>query len=461
MNTSKLLNTSAILLTTLSYAFGMDTNPSQNTNQTLEKKTPKELESKKSLKTTFLSSDNFSFKAGAEVFSKTSFNNSAIDEAKQVYPTPSYASILANLGIYYEKDGFKLGLGGVAGGLLYDSTRATLGFINAEGYNYIGFYAGYSGLGVPNITNTRDFIIYDAYLEYENKYIDATLGRFFKENTWFGGYAQGINLAFNLGKGQKITLFGTDSMSIWGSGWLYDFSRLYIPTGVLNLEYELKRDFYNFKLYAYYGIEDYVAPGASLDLLFGDSKVAYLTKIVAALPIYDSSINKWGVMQFFGSTSGVTGSVFLRQDVIFNEKYTLGLGLYKNFGNANARFGTYGNPMNIDIWDNSVLVYGRSLNAAVNPDVFNLLLYTNFEIGKYLDIKLDGRYSTSPMADEYSLILGLDIFLTSHITYSLKANYYTNITHAGFDVLTGLARKDAPGVISDRSYVMNTIKFEY
>ncbi|PAF43665.1 outer membrane family protein [Helicobacter sp. 11S02629-2] len=456
MQAIKLLSVNALLLS--SYVLA---NEEVLTNKTKPLNTQAVKQVSPKMDANIFNTNNFSFKAGAEVFSKSGLNKNAIDKARQIYPTESYASVLAHLGIYYEYEGFKLGLGGVAGGLLQDSTRATFGVENSLGHDYIGFYAGYLGLGQASSANTRNVIVYDAYLQYANKYLDITLGRFEKASTWFGGYAQGVNLAFKLSEGQKLTLFGTDSMSIWGSGWLYDFSRLYIPTGVINAEYELKRDFYNFKLYAYYGIEDYVAPGASLDLLFGDSKISYLTKIVAALPIYDPTINRWGVGQFFGSTSGVTGTIFLRQDVVFNEKYSLGLGLYKNFGNANARFGTYGNPMDIDIWDSSVFINGPSLNAAVNKDVFNILLYSNFEIGKYLDIKLDGRYSNSPLATEYSLILGLDVFLTSHITYSLKANYFTNITNAGFDVLTGLQRSGAPKVLSDRSYVMNTIKFEY
>ena len=194
--------------------------------------------------------------------------------------------------------------------------------------------------------------------------------------------------------------------------------------------------------------------------------IAYNTKITAIFPIHPASIVDIGNYYFngFKDPTGFTSSILVRQDIDFFDTYKVALAIYKNIGNANARIGLFGNPIGIDIWDNSVYTTGASLNASVAPDALSVLLFTEARWDnlakwvKSLSVGIDGRYTTAPSADEYSLKLLVDWGITDTIKLGVIINYYTHFMYS--------SAWDNEGVVSgnhilDRSYLMTNIAYNF
>lgn len=392
---------------------------------------------------------------GIEIFNKTSFHT------KQILPSNSYGYVLGDLNVGYKYKFFEVMLGGVAAGLTYDSTRGLA-------YNYVGYYPGWNLNQEPTRDNTSNIFIHNAFIKFDNDMVNVKLGRFQQEDDdWFDSYAEGANIVFKFAKYWHIKLFGSTTVALVGNGWLTDFSTVYSTYGIVNAEAGFKNDTAKFDIYVYYGYREYVAPGFNLNLNFGTKDfIAYNTKITAIFPIHPASIVDIGNYYFngFKDPTGFTSSILVRQDIDFFDTYKVALAIYKNIGNANARIGLFGNPIGIDIWDNSVYTTGASLNASVAPDALSVLLFTEARWDnlakwvKSLSVGIDGRYTTAPSADEYSLKLLVDWGITDTIKLGVIINYYTHFMYS--------SAWDNEGVVSgnhilDRSYLMTNIAYNF
>ena len=173
-----------------------------------------------------------------------------------------------------------------------------------------------------------------------------------------------------------------------------------------------------------------------------------------------------------GRKEGLTATIMLKQDLDFYKErssYNLALAMQQNIGLSHARLGFFGSPLGVNIWDNSVYATGSSLNAIVYKDAFSALFFTKASFDREFlgyknryDIGLDGRYTTAPAADEYSLKLTLDMSINKLLTLSLIANYYTSIyRHSGVLNPDFAPQNIAPNTAINRSYVMTKLAMKF
>ncbi|MCI5787563.1 MAG: outer membrane family protein [Helicobacter trogontum] len=393
---------------------------------------------------------------GLEIFNKTAFST------KQALPNNSYGYALGQLSVGYKYNDFQIMVGAVAAGLTYDSTKGLA-------YNYVGAYPGYLNDREANADNTRNIFVHNAYIHYQTDSINVKAGRFEQEDDdWFDSYAEGINAIFRFADHFHVKIFGSSTVALVGNGWLTDFSTLYSTYGIVNAEVGYNNEFLDTKAYVYYGAKEYVAPGFSISAEFGNKEsISYTTKLSALFPIHSQSIIDLDNYFFssFKDPTGFTSSILVRQDIDFYDTYKLALGIYKNIGNANARMGMFGNPIGIDIWDNSVYSTGASLNASVAPDALSVLLFTEARyenLAKYvqsLSFGLNGRYTTAPSAIEYSLKFIVDWQIIDTVNLDLIANYYTHVMQSDAWNESDIALTGRN--ILDRSYLMSSITYAF
>ena len=233
----------------------------------------------------------------------------------------------------------------------------------------------------------------------------------------------------------------------------------------------------------YYGISEYSAPGLNIryesnPAASESSGLNATTRLNVVLPIYDRLYMPVPVLlgSFLrdenGDKEGLTATIMLKQDLDFYKErssYNLGLAMQQNIGLSHARLGFFGSPLGVNIWDNSVYATGSSLNAIVYKDAFSALFFTKASFDReFLGYKnrygigLDGRYTTAPAADEYSLKLTLDMSINKLVTLSLIANYYTSIyRHSGVLNPDFAPQNIAPNTAINRSYVMTKLSFDF
>lgn len=416
------------------------------------------------LDTNSSSTDYFSIEGSAEVFNKFGFNG------KGESPTDSYGYVLGEINGIYTYKNLQIKIGGTAAGLTYDSTRYSYGagnsasdaggFVN-QAYNYVGYYAGYSGTGSATSNNTRNFFIHNAQIAFDNQKLQMQAGRFYKnDGIYLDSYIEGVSVSGNLG-GFYANISGISSMALFGDGFFWDYSQTFAPKGLLSAKVGYQNSFLDASVFAYYGIEEYSAPGLDVQAKFGTvSKITSITRLNVVFPIYDGHLSYLGgsLLEGLYSDLGFTSSILVREDIEFGKHYGIGVGIYKNIGASNARFGLYGSPLGVNIWDNSVFVLGPSLNGIVAPDALSALIFLKAQyenlakFAKNLELNLDGRYTNAPSVEEYSLKFSAILSLTQRIDFEFIANYYTSIA---YNAVWG-----SDNATIDRSYIMTKINFK-
>ncbi|STQ86676.1 outer membrane family protein [Helicobacter muridarum] len=400
--------------------------------------------------------------AEAEIFNKTAFS------LNQRVPNNGYGYFLGMLSIGYNYGNFSFVLGGVGAGLAYDSTKNNN---NAEGlgFNYVGSYPGYLANREATNINTHNYLIHNAYIGYDNSIFKIKVGRFLQEDDdWYDSYAEGISVIYKFANKYHLKIFGSSTYALVGQGWLNDFSRTYFTNGLLNAEFGYNYEELKAMIYIYYGINEFISPGFNIEVGFGDSDNIYTTtKLTAIFPVHQKLAKERGFFVNILEPKGFNASILLRQDVEFFEKYLAAIAFYKNIGNANARMALFGNPIGIDIWDNSIYTEGASLNASVAPDAFSALLFTRARyenIATFLqqaDIGINARYTYSPSNDEYSLSLFCDLGITKNLSLSLILNYYTTIIKNELLILDDSMRANISRATFDRSYLISRITYSF
>lgn len=398
------------------------------------------------------------FLSGAlESFNKIGFTN------KQLLPTNSYGYMLGELSLGYRINKFEFMLGGAAAGITFDSTRG-----DRLAFNYVGFYPGYALSRIATPDNTSNVFVHNASVLYSDSNFDIKAGRFNYSEDWVDSYIEGVVAHVKINEDLRLKFLALSTTALVGYGWFINYSTAYSTYGLFNAELGYKKGFFDSSIFLYFAPREHITPGFNISLNFGDEdSISYKTKINVILPYHFDSINKIGNHFFadFKDARGLTTSILARQDINFFNKYNLAIAVYKNIGNANARLGLFGNPIGIDVWDNSTFSFS-SLNASVAPDAFSFLFFSSASyknLALYvegLDIGFDIRYTNAPSANEYSFKLYLNWQILDKLSFGLIANYYTHITFSSaWDSLgKGLDNKRH---VFDRSYLMATLAYRF
>lgn len=439
---------------------------------------------------------DYKVSGGAINFSKFGFNNSSIDSSKGQYPTESFVNIMGKLQVDANiADGLSLGLGGAVGGQVYDSTKFvkdTNGNIptpNGLGYEYMGEWnQWYPDYYSPNATsrNAKNYIIYNAYLEYKpNDMLDVKVGRYESDMDWFYQYTEGAQASLKLG---DFKLYGFTS---WGRGiadgqWLYNFYRLK-RYGVHAVGLNWTHSGVSVEPYVWFSPETYTAPGVKVaydsNPGFSGSGFRSQTTFYGMYVYQDNNArdgryaparyNTWSPNLDGGkwaNLQGPGGGTILIKQRFDIDNYNVGGGIYINIGNPNQNIGTYGNPIGIEQWTDSIYNIGNAgINNITAADAQTYFLQGGGDYGAF-KWNLVGRITTAPRANEQSLALYLDYQFTKNIEAGLKLEWFDSTTKAGYNPGAGFFNDlgdnistggIANSITQDRSHLMTHISYKF
>lgn len=439
-------------------------------------------------------------------FSKFGFNNSRIDAMKGQYPTESFVNITGTLQVDAQlADGLSAGIGGAVGGQVYDSTKFAknvnggLASPYGLGYEYMGEWNGWFPDYYTNATarNAKNYIIYNAYLDYKyNDMFHIIVGRYKSDMDWFYQYTEGAKATL------KLSDFTFYAFTSWGRGiadgqWLYNFYReKYYGVHALGVTYNHKG--LTAEPFVWFSPETFTAPGVKFiydtDPNFEGKGFRSKTTVIG-MYVYQANndkygryaparYNTWDPYLDGGKWKGLQGpgggTILIKQRFDLNN-YNFGGGLYINIGNPNPNIGTYGNPIGIEQWTDSIYNIGYAgINNITAADAFTAFLRGGASYGQF-SWDIVGRVTTAPRANEQSLALYLDYQFTNHIQAGIKLEWFDSTTKAGYNPgagyldrdgsvinpATGVADKAAgsfgigKNITQDRSHIMTHISYSF
>lgn len=409
----------------------------------------------------------------AESFGKFGFNGGSYrpstDGSDGKYPTDSYASLFGALEIGLSQGGLSASLGGSLNGLIYDSTPSQGG--EALGVGYVGNYAGFYG---DKSLTSRNYIIHNAYLAYESAHFGIQAGRYeVNDLDWFSEFNQGASLYFKFWD-VKIWGFFSNARAMVSSSWFWDFTQFSVSSKNIGAGgIELNHNGLVLSAYTYAAPDRYTAPGFKIGF---DSNPSFegkgfrsQTNLIGLFPINvknptardGSAISKDILFgdEFSKDSSEYTQTLFVKQRFDI-EKYHFGAMIYKNWGNANAWIGSYGDPFGgPDIWTASAYDKGASLSDMIGRNALSGMLFVGGVHGGFAwDIL--GRLTTSPRSDEQSIALTLTQRIIEGLSVSIKLEYFSDTTKTGYTIgndTIPLAKNN----VSDRSHVMTWITHQF
>lgn len=460
------------------------------------------------LGTTWLNAFDYKISGKAESFSKFGFNNTPINSTEGKYPTESFVTMVGALQLdmnllpkSISEHSLTGGIGGLIGGLAYDSTRnlideATGKPFGSVAFNYIGYYAKYNGTAdwqspdynIGMTQNTRHYVLYNAYLNYDYDGIFGIKGGRYESTADFhSGFTQGFEVYAKLSE-VKLWWFSSYGRAFAYDEWLYDFyaPKTYTePSGkVVNLGIHVfKATWYHNGItiapFIQFSPKTYTTPaievGYDTNPEFDGEGFRSQTTIYGLFSVWDKNVRSG---YRYGSPTGVDGQTLLIKQRFDINNYNIGGGIYKNFKNANAHMGTYGNPVGIDFWTASAYDIGASISDMMGKDAFTGFLYgggyymlghsKNF--GGKLNWGILGRLTTSDRSNEQSIAINADYQFSSpfQLAVGIKLEYFRDLTKYGYKV--GISDPTAEGVgdishqpqdISDRSHMMAYVRYGF
>lgn len=405
-----------------------------------------------------------------EAFGKGGFNNQAIDADKGVYPTDSFLNVVGSLGFDgnllpkdTENQSLKYGFNVTGGSMILDSTSK--GFpLGPDSVNneYVGNWAGYNqNLGPKDGTNRHLYVVNNAYLDYTYGDFDTSPfsfqfkgGRYLSSAEYMSGYTQGFEAAmkfkFSDSQSLKLWWYSSYGRAFAFGQWLIDF---YSPQGYMTGADGKSGQFANYGIHAFKAIYSfgglditpyiYFSPGTytapafrvEYDTNKGFDGTGFRSRTFAniLLPIYgdDTWVGKyrWGSI-----VDKYTQSLLIQQQFDYNN-YNFGLGLYKNFGHANARIGTTGNPWMIDFWTASSYDIGRSISDMIGKDAITPYLFVGgTHFANKLWWQILGRWTDAERSQEHSVALNLKYQIDERLSIGGKIEYFSDTTKAGYKV---------------------------
>ncbi|PAF53366.1 hypothetical protein BKH42_06520 [Helicobacter sp. 13S00482-2] len=409
---------------------------------------------------------DFDLTGSASAFSKIGFDGRKYDPTNNIYPTDSYTSILGEMNFEFKNitQGLDIVVGGMLNALVYDSTihqGQGQGYPYDFGTQYIGYWAGHSGLEVQS---PRFFMVHNAYINYDYEgFFGLKLGRYeTSAQDWFTAFNQGGEF---YGKYENFKIWGmfSDARASAYNDWFWDYGRFYtqgeplVSGGIEFSKYGL-----SISPYYYYIPNSMNAPGFNItyDTNPDFKNVGFRSKttIVMLFPFYSNTSSSTLDVIAFNEVLGKNAqSLFIREQLYY-DNYNFGAMIYKNFGNANGRIGVYGDPITYNIWTGSVYDFGPSLSNMVGKDALSGFLYVGQTLDK-LNWKILGRLTSSPRADEQSLALYLDYDFNKKINAGFKLEYMQVNTHQGYQIGSTAPLKTEN--FSDRSHLMMHITHSF
>ena len=397
---------------------------------------------------------DYTFGGTAEAFGKFGFDGGKVSESANGgngrYPNNSYGALFGTLELDIKgAGGMSAGLGGALNTLVYDSSTRQGG--EATGGDYIGYYPGF--YGHKEATN-HGYILHNTYVAYDGEYLGIKAGRYESEGKdWFSDWNQGAEGYIKLGDA-KLWGFYSGARAMVSSSWFWDYTRFAVAGHKLfaagldvNGLGELAPGF-ELSVY-YYGVPElYNAPGVKIGYdsnpSFEGSGFRSQTRVIALFPKNASNPKPFkGEADYteyiaFGlplreGDAQNTQSLLLKQRFDVDNHY-FGAMAYKNFGNANAWIGTYGDPFgSVDIWTGSTYDRGAALSDMVGRDAMSGIGFVGGVYGGF-EWELLGRITRSPRSDEESLALMLTQSIREDLSVKLKLEYFNDVTKAGYSV---------------------------
>lgn len=427
-----------------------------------------------------------------ESFSKIGFNNQSIDASLGKYPTDSFSAMVGSFGLKSELKSqiqtLKAGLSVTAGALVYDSSSESYpGGTGSVMNEYIGMWEGFDLRGKSGVKR-HYYVVNNAYLGYELKlgaksgfYLKG--GRYESSAEYMSGYTQGFEVGLNLGN-LKLWWFSSYGRAFAYGQWLVDF---YAPRGYVDSGGKfIHNGIHAFKAtYSFLGLDiipavyfskgTYIAPiiEARYDSKrdFDGKGFRSQTTVHFMNPLHESRVV--GNYRYGDLVGKEAQTLYIKQRFDINQ-YNFGLGLYKNFGNANAYIGTIGNPLSLDLWTTTAYDLGRNISDMIGKDAITPFVFVG---GKHFDNRfswnLISRYSDSRRSEEASIAGSLSYALGGGLSVGVKLEWLRDTTKAGYrvgsngsDSINGVAgangdTKSTPKRTDDRSHSFIWVRYEF
>ena len=448
------------------------------------------------------SEEFFGYNGSVGTFTKAGF------ETGGAYPTESFTTLFGRIDTTYNFKAFidssaiqalKIGVGIAGNGLIYDSTAkdglSNWGYSNSTGSGlnsaYVGAWYGNGAVGGSD-GGVRNYILHNAYLDFQSDYFNFKGGRYESSMDYFSGYTQGFNadIHFNVAPNDELKFWWFSS---WGRAFAYSqwFLDFYAPKASTNKSGKtINTGIHSGGMdYVHNTISDNNGAKDGMSILFRP-----WTQFYASL--FNATGGKLDYQQYFGNGYGVGLTIqgyalnviskynttkYNAEVTALNEKvdklsgnlnvilkaymfdYNMRLGIYKNFGSANAHIGTYGNPLGIDQWTASVYDVGPSLNDITSRNAISVWLSGGgahgFEVGTF-SWEILARYTQSPRSDEQSVALFLSQAFKNGFAIGLKLEWLRDTTKAGYTIrsnTTALTTKRT----DDRSHAFITLDYNF
>ncbi|MFC3867187.1 outer membrane family protein [Helicobacter equorum] len=378
----------------------------------------------------------------AETFTKWGFDNGVPNVAIGRAPTDSFTTLFSQLNLKTDLgSGFAFGLGGSLAGLVFDSTQ---GFAD-DGYSFNASpvqasYFGYSW----DKNRVQNYMIQNAYLSYESTHLYLKAGRYQsgKVGEYFSGYNQGAEGYIQSGA-FKLWGFWSNGRAFAYNQWFLDFYRVHgLKKDIFATGIDLSFGGFKTSVFSYYVDSKVIAPGVSLTYdtntdfqLFGFRSLTRVrTLFPQALSSFDGGMSgrDWGVINASSAT------LWINQHFDVNT-FNFGVGIYKNFGNANELIGRYGNPVLsvVDFWTAGAYDIGQSLSDMVAKDAFTGYGYVGATYGAY-NWQVLARGTNSLRSAEQSVALNLGYEIREDFQVGGKIEWFSDTTKAGYNPFAGV-----------------------
>lgn len=474
--------------------FGTDSSldlSSSDSSQKPSQDSSKDTDTKPAKKpTSIVERENFSliYTGWVESFSKIGFNNQSINPNLGKYPTDSFSAMVGSFGLKSELKSqiqtLKAGLSVTAGALVYDSSSESYpGGTGSVMNEYIGMWEGFDLQGKSSVKR-HYYVVNNAYLDYELKlgaksgfYLKG--GRYESSAEYMSGYTQGFEVGLNLGN-LKLWWFSSYGRAFAYGQWLVDF---YAPRGYVDSGGKfIHNGIHAFKaIYSFLGLDiipavyfskgTYIAPiiEARYDTKrdFDGKGFRSQTTVHFMNPLHESRVV--GSYRYGDLVGKEAQTLYIKQRFDINQ-YNFGLGLYKNFGNANAYIGTIGNPLSLDLWTTTAYDLGRNISDMIGKDAITPFVFVG---GKHFDNRfswnLISRYSDSRRSEEASIAGSLSYALGGGLSVGVKLEWLRDTTKAGYRVGSNPKKdgsdletiKSTPKRTDDRSHSFIWVRYEF
>lgn len=412
---------------------------------------------------------DYTISGSAETFTKWGFNNVTPDVNTGRAPTDSFTTLFSQLNLKADLGaGFVFGLGGSLAGLAFDSTQ---GFTaNGYSFNASPVQASYFGYSWDK-GKVQNYMIQNAYLSYEGTHLYLKAGRYEagKVGEWFSGYNQGAEGYIQSGA-FKLWGFWSNRRAFAYNQWYLDFYRVHgLKKDIFAAGVDLTFGGFKTSVFSYYVDSKVTAPGVSFTYNTNtDFQLSGFRSLTRVRTLFPQALSSFDGLNTSGEASGIgsgqrdwgvinASSATLWIDQHFDvDNFNFGVGIYKNFGNANELIGRYGNPVLsvVDFWAAGGYDIGQSLSDMVGKDAFTGYGYVGATYGVF-NWQVLARGTNSPRSAEQSVALNLDYKIREDFKIGGKLEWFSDTTKAGYNPFQGVivGQKLTANRTDDRSHI--------